>query len=565
MMRLIASILAAFAFVIPTMAQSKYGLSCQGDACVGIDRKATERMANSKTICSSGDSGFTYSKKDVPSQLTQQIYWRDINAAERITEREYRAVDDCAKADLIVKITLDTLMNNVSLTVTDGDSGETVFTEDRSVQDKRSDLIRAAQHFGDAVKAARTALQDQQERAVEAQREKERQAELAEKSNQCQIEFESLKQMVILNMDRALSEQVLNKITGHNSKCPNTFSAEKIKAAKKADDDAKLIQEEAAKKAKLIQEEAAKEKVLKEKRAADIEKEKIEALVAFKQQLVSTPFAPPTEGWMRAVPLTSSYYIILPGRKWETNDCHFAMDGSLPVLDCLGAGAGRNNYFSVQNNNRWYLLKSKRTETGEYAGTVKDGGTTICLRQAGCYHVLAEVRQVPSRLPNKFQVSTPDAATLTYSNDDFSFKYPQNWKTEEKKSEDNTVVTVQVASPEAHLASWVTHGFFVGHITKFASSPQTLEGAYDLFMKSQRQRGLVIGTDKALQVGNTPAKIATYTSSSVLEAGESGWIVVAKDKGEGYYWVMMFYPSNDDTGLYKQSFAQILESFKFNK
>jgi hypothetical protein len=45
--------------------------------------------------------------------------------------------------------------------------------------------------------------------------------------------------MVIPNIDRALSERVLNEITGHNIKCPNTFSAEKIKAAKKADDDEK--------------------------------------------------------------------------------------------------------------------------------------------------------------------------------------------------------------------------------------------------------------------------------------------------------------------------------------
>lgn len=553
-MRLMTSILAVFAFVIPTMAQSKYGLNCSGNACVGIDEKAADRMASAKSICSSGESGFTYSKKDVPSQAVQQIYWRDIYAAQGIAEQEYRAVDDCAKADLIVKIKLNTLSDDVSLTVTDGDSGEAVFTEYRSIQDTRSDLIHAAQHFRDAAKTAKLSVQQQQERAEEFQREKERQANLAEKSHQCQIDFDSLRQLVILNMNRPLPQGVLDKITNHNRNCPNTISPEEIKAAKKADDDTSLAKEE-----------AAKDEALREKRVAEIEKIKIDALVALKQQLVSAPFVAPTEGWMRATPLIGSFYIILPGRKWETNDCHFSLEGSTPALDCLGAGAGRNNYFSVQTNNRWYLLKSKSTKTDQYAGTVKDGGTTICLRKAGCYHVLAEVRQVPTKLPDKFPVPTPGALTLTYSSDDFSFRYPQNWKMVENKNKDNTVTAVQVAAPEAHLASWVTHGCFTGHVTKFSSSPQTLDGAYKLFVRSQRQRGLVIGSDKVTQVGNSQAKIATYKSSSVLDAGESGWIAVVKDQGEGYYWVMMFYPSNDDTGVYLQSFSQILESFNFKK
>src|ERR1700722_5721633 len=366
MMRLIISVLGVFAFVIPTMAQSKFGLTCSGDACVQIDEKATGRMTSAKSICTSGESGFTYSKEDVPSQALQQLYWRDINAAERIAEQEYRAVNDCATADLIVKIKLNTLRDTVWLTVTESESGETVFTEFRSIQDSRSDLIRAAQHFQDAVKTARVSLQEQQVRAEEARREKERQANLAEKSRECQIHFESLRQMVILNMNRALPQGVLEAITRHNSNCPNTINPEKIKETKKADDDASLAKEE-----------AAKDEALRENSVAEIEKIKIDALVAFKQQLVSTPFVPPAEGWMRAMPLTGSFYIILPDRKWETNDCHFSSEGSTPALDCLGAGAGKNNYFSVQTNNRWYLLKSKWTKTEEYAGTVKDGGTTI--------------------------------------------------------------------------------------------------------------------------------------------------------------------------------------------
>jgi len=351
-----------------------------------------------------------------------------------------------------------------------------------------------------------------------------------------------------------MPQQVLNEITDHNSKCPNAINPEKMKAAKKAEEDARLAQQE-----------AARAKAFREKRLGELAKEKVDALVAFKQQLVSTPFVPPTEGWMRALPLWGSFYIILPGRKWETNDCHFKQDGSKRVLDCLGAGAGRNDYFSVQNNDRWYLLKSKWTGSGEYAGTVKDDGTTVCLRKAGCYRVLAEVRHVPNELPDKFQVPTPGALTLTYSSDDFSFNYPQNWKAEEKRDKDNTVTAVQVAAPEAHLSSWVTHGFFTGHVPKFSPTPQNVDEAYDLFIKFQRLRGLVIGADKLTQVGNTQGKIATYTSPSVLDAGESGWIAIVKDKGEGYYWLMMFYPSNENSTLYTQTFGEIVKSFKFKK
>ena len=50
-----------------------------------------------------------------------------------------------------------------------------------------------------------------------------------------------------------------------------------------------------------------------------------------------------------------------------------------------------------------------------------------------------------------------------------------------------------------------------------------------------------------------------------FNAGEGGWIVVVKDKSGGYYWVSMFYPANDDTRLYAQTFGEILKSFKFKK
>lgn len=408
---------------------------------------------------------------------------------------------------------------------------------------------------GDARAAARSAKV-----AVEAvEREQERQARLEEEARHCQAEFDALKENIIAYLEVqhvALPQTVLNQIAAHNNSCSMQITPEMVEQQEKAEADAKLAQEE-----------AAREGALQEKRAALLEKEKADAFASWKQQLASMPFQPPVEGWTYAAGLGNAlYYIILPDAGLASTNCHFSMDGSRPALDCLG-GTGRNDYFSVQNNNRWYLLKSKWTGSGEYAGTVKDGGSTLCLRKAGCYRVLAEVRQEPTELPDKFQVPKPGNLTLTYNNDDFSFSYPQNWRTEERKNKDDKLGQVGVAAPEAHLASWVTHGFFVGHVIKMPSMfPETLDGAYDQFVSIQRQRGLVINDAKvAVTVGDSQGKIATYTSPSVLSAGESGWIAVVKDKSDGYYWLMMFYPSNDDSHVYGQTFGEILTSFKFKK
>jgi PsbP-like protein len=272
------------------------------------------------------------------------------------------------------------------------------------------------------------------------------------------------------------------------------------------------------------------------------------------------------EGWTHAAALGNvSYYVILPGTLSGSN-CHFALDGQRPALDCLGA-AGRNDYFSVKNNDRWYLLKSKWTPSGEYAATVKDRGSTLCLRKAGCYRVLAEVRLVPNELPARFKISVPGSLSLTYSNNDMSFSYPQNWNTEEPKNKDDVLGReVGVAPQEAHLASWLTHGMFVGHISKFSKYPQTLDGAFEQFSALGKQlMAMAITNPKPMQVGGCQGKIAAYTAPSVLTAGESGWVIVIKDNGDGYYWIMMFHPSNDDGHLYAQTFESILNSFKFKK
>jgi hypothetical protein len=50
------------------------------------------------------------------------------------------------------------------------------------------------------VKAARLAIQEQQEREEEAEREREQQAKLAAKARQCEIEFNALRNTIILHL-----------------------------------------------------------------------------------------------------------------------------------------------------------------------------------------------------------------------------------------------------------------------------------------------------------------------------------------------------------------------------
>jgi hypothetical protein len=182
----------------------------------------------------------------------------------------------------------------------------------------------------------------------------------------------------------------------------------------------------------------------------------------------------------------------------------------------------------------------------------------MCLRQSGCYRVLAELRQEPTQLPEKLEVSAPGELRVTYSDDDVACTYPQNWKAEEKKSKEKILVQINIAPPEAHLANWVTHGLFIGHVLKTADTfPSTLDGAYDQFSAYERQRGLVISEARTQAIGDSHGKLAAYTSPSVFEAGESGWLAVVKDKGAGYYYIQMFYPSNDDASMYARTFTKI--------
>lgn len=554
-MKYIAVLLLIFTASSSSAETCKYGLGTTygTETCSSRETEALLRVLAAKTICMSGNTSLHWNKNSKEPSWA----WAAINSGESTAVKDF-ALRSCGHADLVVKYEYDDASETVTINVTDAESSATVFEENRRVSDLDSDSVRMANHWREMVFDARSAARAAKAAVDEAEHERERQAKMEQDAVLCQGEFSSLKQNIIdyLEVQHAsLPQTVLGRIEAHNERCPNKINSEIVLEEEKADAEAKLAQQE-----------AEKEKALQERRTAELAKAKVDALAAWRQQIASAPFVPPVEGWMdaTALPNTSSY-IILPG-SGLTSNCHFTTDNSKPALDCLGS-PGRNDYFSVQSNGRWYLLKSKWTASGDYAGTVKDNGSTICLRKAGCYRVLAEARPDPTELPDKIDVPSPGILTSVYSNDAFSFSYPQNWRADEIKNKENTLVQVNVAPPEGHLASWVTHGFFVGRVTKMPSGfPPTLDGAFDQFTKFEKQRGLAITDAKSVApVGDSLGRIVTYTSPSVLNAGEVGWIALVKDKNDGYYWIVMFYPQNDDSQLYAKTFDNVLRSFKFKK
>ena len=219
-------------------------------------------------------------------------------------------------------------------------------------------------------------------------------------NNHCDEEYDSLKRNIIAIVGvqrKNLPPAVLAQITEHNKRCTLAVVPDHILQQEKAD---------------------AEARAQKARHEAEIEEVRADMLAQWKRKVASDPFVPPVEGWMHVGPQpNSSAYIVLPG-KGVTSDCHFSYS-SAEVLDCLGA-TGRNEYFAVQSGDRWYLLKSKRSRTErdfagrDYAGTVKDGGSTICFRNAGCYHVLAEFRPVPTEAPEELSAApTHDRVRLS--------------------------------------------------------------------------------------------------------------------------------------------------------
>ena len=122
-----------------------YGLfGSSPEACHALQEVALERVASAKTICFSANSEVQWSKNN-----KQPVgAFTTMRAGARIAMKGFSSLISCERADLIVKIVYDSVSpETVTLAVTDAESGDSVFREERSVSDLSSDLTRMAAHF----------------------------------------------------------------------------------------------------------------------------------------------------------------------------------------------------------------------------------------------------------------------------------------------------------------------------------------------------------------------------------------------------------------------------------
>jgi hypothetical protein len=124
-------------------------------SCSEIEALAAHRLVNAKRICYSDDSYVSWPKTS--HKPDTRASFENIHAAMSVAARGYVLVRSCKVADLVAKFEVDDRTDEVSLTVTDGDSNESVFHESRSIQNEANDLYRVAKHFQEACKEARTA------------------------------------------------------------------------------------------------------------------------------------------------------------------------------------------------------------------------------------------------------------------------------------------------------------------------------------------------------------------------------------------------------------------------
>jgi len=520
-------------------------------------------MAQAKTICYSGDSGVQWNKHDKTFNSAYTL--RIMRSAAEIAAQGYRFVFACEHSDLVMKFNADfVIQSSVSINVTDADSGDTVFTETRDVQEEKNDLYRLALHFRDAHNEASRMAQEEAEaaeRVAEIAREREREAhaaaQVAKANQQCTEQEGAFRQNIIsLVIVQHESVPVMTPdMFDHNQKCPhNVVVPEKIVEQYRAEAAAK----EAAEQARV------------EQVRRDEERKKV--LSAWQQELAGAPFVAPVTGRMRLdyqLPVPTGFYYIIPS-DGKPDSCAFPAQEmkklkgaksaiSLGVLEC--PRTGRENYFVLTENDHFYLIQATKhlsAET-ERVGTVKDKGTTICFHDGGCEHVLAEIRLVPTDQPHSVQIPTPGPVTATYDSDGFSFEYPQNWRVSRKDGG----AFIEVVPPEGHVGTWYTHGMFVRHSSPGQSFPTTLAGAFERVMGFYQKSGYVFAQQAPVRVGGREGLTATYTVSSPISGEEKGRLILILDSSGGYYAFQTFSPG-PESETYRAVFDSVLNTAQFN-
>ncbi len=139
----------------------KWGLSPPNNqaTCGVVEQAAASRMIRAKTICYSGDSRVLWSRNE--KHFTPNRSFRNMELAQNVSTG-YVRVYACERADLVANMTsdhTDLTAGTVSLEVTDADSGDVVFKEERGLTDEANDLYRLVLHFREARTQAKSQLQ----------------------------------------------------------------------------------------------------------------------------------------------------------------------------------------------------------------------------------------------------------------------------------------------------------------------------------------------------------------------------------------------------------------------
>ena len=71
------------------------------------------------------------------------------------------------------------------------------------------------------------------------------------------------------------------------------------------------------------------------------------------------------------------------------------------------------------------------------------------------------------------------------------------------------------------------------------------------------------GDPKPITVGGQEGLMGVYQAPSPFPSGERGYMVVVRDKGNGYFWFLMFQPRTESAQPYQQTFMSVLQSVKF--
>ena len=158
----------------------KWGLGYESAAssCQAKQITAATRITRAKTICYADTSEVQWDKRlknfDSKSSL------RHMRGAMTVVSTGYRLVLSCEHADLVAKLEVDrSYSEKVSLEVTDADSGDLVFAEERDLRDESGDLSRLANHF-QAARAEAKQMQTEIKTAPSGEQKRETTARLAQ-------------------------------------------------------------------------------------------------------------------------------------------------------------------------------------------------------------------------------------------------------------------------------------------------------------------------------------------------------------------------------------------------